>query len=124
MITIRSFNSRQVILNLYENDKITDFYGRIKYFISYSNIKNFSMQVLYKFDGEWITDFYGKMLYKLCGNEFKDFYGRTVLKFEGDMITDFYGRFLYLLDSPLSESDKKIIGTIYMEYGNLENAIK
>ena len=123
MITIRNFG-RQIIINYYENDKINDFYGRTKYLIKRPNITNYYGKILYKIEGEWAKDFYGRMLYKLTGNEFREFSGKVILRFEKDSIRDFYGRFLYLVDGYLNDFDKLLLGTLYMEYGSLEDAIK
>ena len=123
MITVKTF-SRQIILNVYENDRIVDFYGRTKFCIKGSNLTDFYGRTLYRVDGDYVKDFYGKMLYKLSGNEFKDFYGKTLLKFESDSIKDFYGKYLYLFTGNLDNLHKMILGTLYMEYGSIENAIK
>ena len=122
MITIKNF-SRQIILRIYENDRICDFYGRTKFNIRSTSLTDFYGRVLYKFDGEWVKDFYSRMLYKLSGSDFKDFYGKIVLKFDRDSIKDFYGRYLYFIEGDLDDLHKKILGSLFMEYGSLEDAI-
>ena len=123
LITVKSF-SRQTILKIQDDNRITDFYGVTKYYISGQNLLNYYRQVVYKFDSELVKDFYGKTLYRLNGNDFKDFYGVTLLKFDGSYIKDFYGRILYIIDGTLNSQIKMILGTLYMEFGSLEKSVK